>query len=137
MKKVLALVLALSLVFVLVSCGKTLSGTYGTGELLGTGATYTFKGSNVTVTAKVLGFENLGKLEPGYLADIVLWDMHKPYWYPRHNKLSLLVYAANANDADTVLVAGKVVLKNGKLTNVDEEKIYAEACACVEDLLNK
>jgi 5-methylthioadenosine/S-adenosylhomocysteine deaminase len=87
--------------------------------------------------AKVLGFENLGKLEPGYLADIVLWDMHKPYWYPRHNKLSLLVYAANANDADTVLVAGKVVLKNGKLTNVDEEKIYAEACACVEDLLNK
>ena len=65
--------------------------------------------------AKVLGFENLGKLEAGYLADIVLWDMHKPYWYPRHNKLSLLVYAANANDADTVLVAGKVVLANGKL----------------------
>ena len=78
-----------------------------------------------------------GSVSPGYLADIVLWDMHKPYWYPRHNKLSLLVYAANANDADTVLVAGKVVLKNGKLTNVDEEKIYAEACACVEDLLNK
>ena len=26
---------------------------------------------------------------------------------------------------------------NSKLTNVDEEKIYAEACACVEDLLNK
>ena len=87
--------------------------------------------------AKVLGFENLGKLEPGYLADIVLWDMHKPYWYPRHNKLSLLVYAANANDADTVLVAGKVVLKDGKLTKFDEEKIYAEACACVEELLNK
>ena len=57
MKKVIALVLALSLVFVLVSCGKTLSGTYATGELLGTGATYTFKGSKVTVTAKVLGFE--------------------------------------------------------------------------------
>ena len=79
----------------------------------------------------------MGKLEPGYLADIVLWDMHKPYWYPRHNKLSLLVYAANANDADTVLVAGKVVLKNGKLTNFDEEKIYAEACACVDELLKK
>ena len=87
--------------------------------------------------AKVLGFENLGKLEAGYLADIVLWDMHKPYWYPRHNKLSLLVYAANANDADTVLVAGKVVLANGKLTNYNEEKIYAEACACVDELLKK
>ena len=35
------------------------------------------------------------------------------------------------------VVAGKVVLANGKLTNFDEEKIYTEACACVEELLNK
>ncbi|MCQ2372808.1 MAG: amidohydrolase [Phascolarctobacterium sp.] len=74
--------------------------------------------------AKVLGFENVGLLEPGYEADIVLWDMHKPYWYPRHNKLSLLVYAASANDADTVFVAGKKVLEGGKLVTFDEEVIY-------------
>lgn len=74
--------------------------------------------------AKVLGFENVGKLEPGYEADIVLWDMHKPYWYPRHNKLSLLVYAASANDADTVFVAGKKVVEAGKLITFDEEIIY-------------
>ncbi len=87
--------------------------------------------------AKVLGFENLGKLAAGQGADIVLWDMNKPYWYPRHNKLSQLVYAASANDADTVIVAGKKVLEGGKLLTFDEEKIYAEAQACVEKLLRK
>ena len=87
--------------------------------------------------AKVLGFENLGKLEAGQFADIVLWDNHKPYWYPRHNKLSQLVYAANSSDADTVFVAGKKVLESGKLLTFDEEKIYAEAQACAERLVNK
>lgn len=87
--------------------------------------------------AKTLGFENLGLLEAGQLADVVLWDMHKPYWYPRHNKLSQLVYAASANDAHTVIVAGKKVLENGKLLTFDEEKIYAEANACAQNLLVK
>ena len=87
--------------------------------------------------AKVLGFENLGKLEAGQYADIVLWDNHKPYWYPRHNKLSQLVYAANSSDADTVFIAGKKVLESGKLLTFDEEKIYAEAQACAERLVNK
>lgn len=87
--------------------------------------------------AKTLGFDNLGLLEAGQLADIVLWDMHKPYWYPRNNKLSLLVYAASANDADTVIVAGKKVVAGGKLLTFDEEKIYVQASTCMEKLLRK
>lgn len=87
--------------------------------------------------AQVLGFKNLGRLEAGWYADIVLWDMHKPYWYPRHSKLSQLVYAAAAGDADTVIVNGSKVLEKGRLVNFDEEKIYAEACACTEKLLLK
>lgn len=87
--------------------------------------------------AKTLGFKNLGKLEAGQIADIVLWDMHKPYWFPRHNKLSQMVYAANANDASTVFVNGKLVLEDGKLTNFDEERIYFEAERCAKALIAK
>ena len=87
--------------------------------------------------ARVLGFENLGKLEAGQLADIVLWDTHKTYWFPRHNKLSQLVYAANSSDVNTVIINGKKVLEAGKLLTFDEEKIYAEAQACAERLVNK
>lgn len=87
--------------------------------------------------AKTLGFANLGRIAAGQEADIVLWDMHKPYWYPRHNKLSQLVYAASSTDADTVFVAGKKLVESGRLLTFDEEKIYAEAEACTKRLLNR
>ena len=55
MKRILALALVLSLVFVLVSCGKTLSGTYVNDGLLAD-TTYEFKGKKVTITVgTVLG----------------------------------------------------------------------------------
>lgn len=53
--RVLALVMALTMVlFVFASCGKKLSGEYSA-EVLGSGATYEFKGSKVTITVKLLG----------------------------------------------------------------------------------
>ncbi|MFQ9524168.1 MAG: hypothetical protein ACLR2G_12775 [Phascolarctobacterium faecium] len=55
--------------------------------------------------ASTLGFTDVGGLVGQ--ADIVLYDMQKPYWYPRHDRVSLLVYAASATDADTVIVNGK------------------------------
>jgi hypothetical protein len=63
--KIVALVLVVALACVaLASCGKKLSGTYKA-EVVGTGATYTFKGSKVTITAKLFGAETTfeGKYE--------------------------------------------------------------------------
>ncbi len=87
--------------------------------------------------AKALGFKNLGKIEAGQIADIVLYDMDKPYWHPRHDRTSLFVYAASAGDADTVIIDGKVLMQNGKLLNMDLEKIYAEADVRAHRLTNK
>ena len=53
--------------------------------------------------------------------------MNKPHWYPRNNRMSLLVYAANANDADTAIINGKVVMEKGEVKALDAEKIYFEA----------
>ena len=87
--------------------------------------------------AKALGFKNLGKIEAGQIADIVLYDMDKPYWHPRHDRTSLFVYAANSGDADTVIIDGKVLMQNGRLLNMDLEKIYAEADVRARRLTNK
>lgn len=77
--------------------------------------------------AQALGLENLtGKLLPGYKADIVLLDMHAPHWYPQHDRVSLLAYAASAGDVDTVLVDGKILLDSKKLITIDEEKLFFE-----------
>ena len=63
--------------------------------------------------------------------------MNTPYWHPLHERPSLFVYAANANDADTVLVNGKVLMQNGELLYIDLEKVYAEAYSLARRLTNK
>jgi 5-methylthioadenosine/S-adenosylhomocysteine deaminase len=77
--------------------------------------------------AKALGLKKIGDIKAGYKADIVLWDMQAPHWYPRHDTLSLLTYAANVGDVHTVIVDGKILLDNKKLTTIDEERLLYEA----------
>ncbi|HIU64396.1 MAG TPA: amidohydrolase, partial [Candidatus Avacidaminococcus intestinavium] len=77
--------------------------------------------------AKALGFNNVGEIKVGQKADIVLYDMQSPQWYPRHNRTSLFIYAANATDADTVIVNGKILMQNKMLLTIDEERVYKEA----------
>lgn len=71
-----------------------------------------------------------GKLESGYKADIVLLDMRAPHWHPCHNPLSLLTYSAQASDVHTVLVNGRVLLENRRLTTIDEERVIYETERC-------
>lgn len=71
--------------------------------------------------------DKVGTLEVGKKADIVLIDFDKPHLTPRHNVVSHLVYAAKAADVETVLVNGKVLLRNGQFTALDAKHISAEA----------
>ena len=77
--------------------------------------------------AKALGREgDLGEIREGALADLVLVGLDRPQFFPRNNIVSGLVYSAAGSEADTVLVDGKVLMEHGKLTAIDEEKVYAE-----------
>lgn len=81
-----------------------------------------------------VGLKGIGKIETGYKADLVLLNTRGAAWQPKHNLVSLLAYAGNASAVDTVLVNGKVLMRNRKLTTLDEEKIIAEANRCVRRL---
>jgi len=87
--------------------------------------------------AKALGFTDCGEIKIGNKADLVLYDMSKPYWYPRHNLTSLFIYAANASDASTVVVDGKVLMEKGELLTIDIERVYSEANSCAKRLTMK
>jgi len=76
--------------------------------------------------AHVLGRNDLGQLASGMKADIILVDWKKPHIAPVHKPASALVYNANGNDVDTVLVDGKVVVKNKRAVFVDEEALIEE-----------
>ncbi|MEN6318577.1 MAG: amidohydrolase [Syntrophaceae bacterium] len=74
--------------------------------------------------AKVLGMDNLvGSLIVGKKADIILINLRKPHLTPLYNEYSHIVYAVNSADVDTVLINGRVVMKNRKLLTMEENEI--------------
>ena len=77
--------------------------------------------------ARALGFSDCGILEPGRKADIVILDMDKSHLTPLHNYMSTLVYSAGGEDVDTVIVDGKLLMKNREMLIIDEEKVKSMA----------
>ena len=78
--------------------------------------------------ARVLGFEDIGSIESGKLADIVLWDMERlGYAGAMHDPVAALLYCGDSHVADTVLVNGEVVVRDGRLTCVDEDHLIQKA----------
>lgn len=77
--------------------------------------------------AKALALDNLGLIKEGYIADLQLIDIARDsFYYPHHNNLSNLFYAADSRSIDTVIVNGKILMQNRELKTIDEEKVYYE-----------
>jgi 5-methylthioadenosine/S-adenosylhomocysteine deaminase len=78
--------------------------------------------------ARTIGFgDRLGSLTPGSLADIVLIDSAVPHLTPMGDPEAALVYSAHGADVTTVLVDGRVVVRDGEVTTLDEAAVRARA----------
>ena len=78
--------------------------------------------------AKALGLQkDVGTIEIGKKADLIIIDLNKPHLAPLHNVYSALVYSANGSDVDTVIIDGNVVMENRKILTVDEGEIVEKA----------
>jgi 5-methylthioadenosine/S-adenosylhomocysteine deaminase len=78
--------------------------------------------------ARVLGMEKeIGSLEVGKKADVVILDLNKPHLQPVYNIVSHLVYSATGADVRDVIIDGKVIMENRKLLTLDEEEILRKA----------
>ena len=86
--------------------------------------------------ARAVGLKDVGRLEAGCKADIVLYSTEGPEWHPRYNLVSLLAYSANSGSVDTVLVDGKILMEKKQLLTIDEEKVFFEVDRCVKHLMN-
>ena len=69
----------------------------------------------------------LGRIAPGQLADLVLYDLDRPRWVPFNDPAQQLVFAETGDSVHTVLVNGRVVVKEGRVTSVDVASVVAEA----------
>ncbi len=77
--------------------------------------------------ARAMGFSDSGSIEVGKSADIALFNMDSPHWYPKHNLAANLIHCAKSGDIRHLFIAGRPVLKNGVILTLDEEKIIYEA----------
>ncbi len=77
--------------------------------------------------AGLLGYgKELGRLEPGRYADLVLLDYEKmcyPFVDPSHDPIEVLLYRGRGSHVHTVMVNGRVVLQDGKLLTLNEETL--------------
>jgi 5-methylthioadenosine/S-adenosylhomocysteine deaminase len=86
--------------------------------------------------AKVLGLDQqIGKLQPGLRADMIILDLSQAHMIPRYDLIANIVYSAQAGDVNTVIIDGKIVMENRKITTINEKEILDKAKAVAETLV--
>ena len=88
--------------------------------------------------ARAMGMgSEIGSIEAGKKADLVLIDLKKPHLTPFRDVVSNIVYSAMGSDVDTVMVDGKLLLRHGKVLTLDEERIVGEAQRRQDELISR
>jgi len=88
--------------------------------------------------ARAMGMESeLGSIEAGKKADLVLIDLRKPHLMPFRDVVSNIVYSAMGSDVDTVMVNGRLLLRHGKALTLDEGRIVGEAQTHQDELISR
>ena len=88
--------------------------------------------------AKALSWDKeIGSIEKGKKADLAIIDFEKPHLRPLYSETSHLVYAAKGADVETVIVNGRIVLENRKLTTLNLQKLVESAEKTRNSLLER
>jgi 5-methylthioadenosine/S-adenosylhomocysteine deaminase len=79
--------------------------------------------------ATALGLaDEIGSLEPGKRADVMIVDLNRLHSSPRPNDVaSALVYSTQSSDVSTVIIDGEVLMRDRELQTMDEQEVIAEA----------
>ena len=86
--------------------------------------------------ARVLGLdEQVGSIEVGKRADLIVVDFHQPHLLPTGRWVPKLVYSASGADVIHTIVDGQVVMENRRVLTLDEEQVVADALAARKDLI--
>ena len=87
--------------------------------------------------AALLGLSGVGLLKEGFKADLIAFNLKTPAATPLFDPAAYVVYAAAAADILYVMVDGALLLDQGRLTGLDEEKIMDECLRRAERLTGK
>jgi 5-methylthioadenosine/S-adenosylhomocysteine deaminase len=74
--------------------------------------------------ANALRWKDIGKIEKGMKADLLMINIKDTTFYPKYNFLSNLIYSSNSSRVENVMINGNWVMKNREIQTIDEEKVY-------------
>lgn len=86
--------------------------------------------------AQILGLPNLGKLEVGYAADLVLYDLQQPRFAGVHSPLEAPLICGEPATIKHSFINGKPVVSNNHVHDIDLEKLTADVQQSVQTLIN-
>lgn len=78
----------------------------------------------------------IGSIEPGKIADLIVLDLDKPHLVPIHDIFSTIVYCATGADVRTTIIAGKVVMQDREALTMDQGAILSDAREAAERIAN-
>lgn len=90
--------------------------------------------------AKAVGMEEeIGSLEPGKKADVVIMDLNDFHTYPQAevDPISRIVYSATRADVETTIINGKVVMENRVMKTIDKDVVLHETDKSIKRLLKR
>ena len=70
--------------------------------------------------------EDVGTLEMGKKADLILLNLNQSHLLPTHNLVQTILTAASARDVSDVVVDGQLLMKERQLLTLDEDQIRAK-----------
>jgi guanine deaminase len=86
-------------------------------------------------SARALGFgDKIGRIAPGWKADLVMLDLEHPNWLPLNDPVNQLVHAEDGTAVDSVMIGGRLVVQNRKPVGVDLAALRERAEAARERL---
>jgi 5-methylthioadenosine/S-adenosylhomocysteine deaminase len=78
-------------------------------------------------SARALGFERIGRIAPGFCADLVFLDLDRPTLTPLHNPIPQLVLGEDGTSVAHVMIDGRFVVRDRTLLTVDLSALSARA----------
>ena len=88
--------------------------------------------------AKALGVgDELGTLEEGKTADIILLDIDKVEYQPSRNLMHTIMMTASSADVTDVIIGGNILMNNRAFTSLDEERILYEGKMQMKKMLSR
>ena len=71
--------------------------------------------------------KEIGSLEAGKKADLLLISLNEPNAVPMYDIYAQIAYSLKGSDVDTVVIGGRVVMRDRKLLTVDEPAVLEKA----------